>query len=312
MKRRFMSYERLAAIASDALLKGYGRLEPHPERPWDFRQRFITLRLEMGCEDPYPSELFARTRKIEGRKTMTVVIHSRCRKCFTCKRNTSRMWAGKAITEYHRAARNWLGTFTASPEVHERWDLEIECNGLGTPGVPGWRAPINVYSLSETERFEFRARKFGEYITKWLKVIRKGESVPLAGVHVKPKVRYLLIAEAHESDATSSMMAGRPHYHILLHEQDACALIIGDPQIALMKGRSYEMERRMVQNKRTGRWEPKVFAHDNAFLRKAWDFGHTKFRLCDSVNSAVYPCKYITKAMRTRVRPSNGYGVTEG
>lgn len=276
-------------MCATALLEGWGQLVPTDDGR-GYRRGMVECHLEMDCDDPYSFELFATTRKIEARKSAWAVIHTRCRVCDPCLRRRSRLWAGKAITEFNKWPRTWFGTFTASPEIHERLDLEIEVHGVGRKGTRGYRPPQNLNSVSAEYRFELRARKFGEYITKWIKVLRKGDAD-----HPAPRFRYLLIAEAHDSENTSSVMAGRPHYHILIHEQEAWTLVLGQE----MEQRKYKTSKGYVSG---------MFARDSSFIRTAWSLGFTKFQIAESAGSVSYLCKYLTKSMRVRVRPSNGYG----
>lgn len=213
-------------------------------------------------------------------------------------------WTGRAISEYQWTARTWFGTVTCSPEEH--YGLEARASARL------FREGVAFGELSSSEQFIQLAREMGSEMTLFLKRLRKGNG-PIAqdgGVqipHVKPQFRYLLIAEAHDSEATSEEMKGRPHFHILLHEQIAGALVVGEPIRALSDGHDGEMIRRYYKTRKG--WLPGVFAADDSFLRTQWTYGHTKFQLASSANSAAYVCKYLTKALNVRVRASQGYGV---
>jgi len=261
------------------------------------------MNLAMDCVDPYAFELFARSRKIVGRVVYTVTALARCRKCEPCNRRKSMFWTGRAITEYHRAARTWFGTLTLSPQEHYVIDARAQAR-LGRSGV-------NWQQLSAKEQFAERAQEIGAEATKFIKRLRFGnKAVSEAGPCIphKPAIRYLLVAEMHDSARTSDEMRGRPHFHMLINEQEAGALVVGNPLTALFRGRSLEMERRMYET-RNG-WKPGVFAADNSFLRRNWTLGHTKFQLAESPQSAGYVCKYTAKALSVRVRASQGYGIT--
>lgn len=280
--------EALRALSIRAVLGGWGVVE---------RPRTVRLMLEMDCEDPIPFELFARSRKIVGRVVYTVYGALRCRKCFSCGRRKSLFWTGRAITEYHRAARTWFGTLTLSPDEHYLIDARAQAR-LGSQRVD-WQ------QLSAKEQFAERAKEVGVDMTLYMKRLRKGDAE-----HVKPQIRYLMIAEAHDSEQTSDEMRGRPHYHLLIHEQEAGALVLGNAHSVLIGGlQDREMERRMYKTRHG--WKPGVFATDEAFIRREWKLGHTKFQLAESVNSAVYVCKYLTKALHVRVRPSQRYGLED-
>lgn len=211
-------------------------------------------------------------------------------------------WTGRAITEYHRAERTWFGTLTLSPQEHYVLDARAQAR-LGRSGV-------NWQQLSAKEQFAERAKELGVEATKFIKRLRNGNlAVGDLGPQIphKPQIRYLLVAEMHDSAQTSDEMRGRPHFHMLLHEKLAGALVVGKPLTALFAGRSQEMEMRKYKT-RDG-WKPGVFAADNSFLRRNWTLGHTKFQLAESPMSAAYVCKYLTKALAVRVRASQGYGL---
>lgn len=294
-RRRQISVERLRQIATKAVVNGYGEV---------IRPRVVKLNLAMDCEEPYAFELFARSRKIIGRVVYTVIGESRCRKCFSCVRRKSLFWTGRAVTEFLQAPRTWFGTLTLSPEEHFRIDARAQARL--------WSKSVDWRRLSAMEQFEERAKEVGLEMTNFIKRLRKGNGVVSdagpALPHLGVKIRYLLIAEQHDSVHTSDEMRGRPHYHMLIHEQEAGALVVGNPKAALLSasGRSLEMERRHYKT-RTG-WKPGVFAADEAFIRRQWKLGYTKFQMADSANSAVYVCKYLTKALHVRVRASQGYG----
>lgn len=289
-----MSVERLRALSIRAVIGGWGVVE---------RPRLVRLNLDMDCEDPVPFELFARSRKIKHRVVYTVYGLLRCRKCFSCSRRKSLFWTGRAITEYHRAARTWFGTLTLSPDEHYLIDARAQAR-LGARGV-SWQ------QLSAKEQFAERAKEIGVDMTTYIKRLRKGDVGDIDKgypPHIKPQIRYLLIAEMHDSEHTSDELRGRPHYHMLIHEQVAGALVVGNAHSVLIAGlQDGEMERRYYKT-RNG-WKPGVFATDQAFIRREWKLGFTKFQLAESVHSAVYVCKYLTKALHVRVRPSQRYGV---
>lgn len=324
MKRRWVSLERARAIASKALLEGYGELVPvmTGTGPWSVGgqeigrdglpvfQRAVRLRLNMDCVDPYPFELIARYSSFARKPKGLMVIYglSRCRKCDPCRERRSLFWTGRAMDEFRASARTYLGTFTTSVDKDQEfdWRLLTGFRGEGLPRVP----PIDIYGLPEARRFEARASIIGDEISKWLKRLRKGQDRPLAGGHWRPKLRYLLIAEAHDGESTSDWKRGRPHFHILLHEQEAGALVQGDLHQAWTRGRSYELVKRRVFER--GQWIDTLWASNDAWIKTMWEHGHSSFRLCVDAKSAVYPCKYLTKGMRLRVRASLAYGGVTG
>lgn len=96
--------------------------------------------------------------------------------------------------ETDRATRTWFGTLTLRPELQHRAKLEaavyVKRRGIG-----------DFEAMSEKEQFSARHRIVSQWLTKYIKRVRKSSGAPL---------RYLLVAEAHQS--------GLPHYHMLVHE----------------------------------------------------------------------------------------------
>lgn len=126
---------------------------------------------------------------------------------------------------------------------------------------------------------EFRSAcwAMGIEVTKYLKRVRANER-QRSGL-LKP-LRYLLVAEEHAD--------GFPHFHLLLHEAKRWDFV-SESEYYLTKSL-------------------KVRVDDNSNLKGAWRLGHTQFELCDDVNAAAYPCKYLSKDMLWRVRASLRYG----
>lgn len=241
--------------------------------------------ISMGCEAPHDVELHARYSATHGKKVRPLIVRlrTRCRKCETCKMHRTRFWTGRAASEYGIARVTYFVTLTIAPEQHARGDAETRVR-LSSKGV-------DFDGLPESEKFEERCRTFGEYITRYIDRVRKGDSE-----HIRPRLRYLVVAEAHDSASTASEMKGRPHFHMLIHEQhDSCALANPD-----------EMEIRKYKSR--GEWKPGVFLGDTAWLRAGWTLGFTKVQLATDVGSAVYLCKYLTKSARVRIRASQDYG----
>jgi len=299
MRQRLVTVERLESIARNAILGGYGQLVPWRDGS-DAVHRVVRLTLNMDCDDPYGFELHARWSAFKGRKVdpFTIVGFARCRKCRPCKVRRRMFWAARAHTEYNRAVATMMVTFTTTLDQDFAWDQVLRSRYAHK-----W---VDFdKDLSEPEKFTARASIFGEEITKYIKRLRKGDSD-----HPKPALRYLLIAEAHDSDATSVEKRGRPHFHMLLHQQLGGALVLGDPLAALAAGQDGEWERRYEKN-RFGEWKPFVFARDEAFVRTQWELGFTKVKLCFDANSAVYLCKYLSKSLEVRVRASQRYGLEE-
>lgn len=201
MQKRWLSVERLEALARRAVLEGGRHLES-----WSDGQlrRLIKWDLSMDCSEPHACELHARYSATHGKRIapIIVVLSVRCRKCTWCRKMRERFWQGRAIAEFHAAPRTWMGTLTASLDEHIR--IDCLCR------VRLDRRGVNFDELPEREKFEARIKVMGEAVTLWLKRLR------VSGL----TFRYLLVAEEHNSVRTSVEMRGRPHFHCLIHETE--------------------------------------------------------------------------------------------
>jgi hypothetical protein len=157
------------------------------------------------------------------------------------------MWYARAINETLQAQRTWFGTITLHPQAaHE---------GLARARRQATRRGVIWEEMTPAEQFAELHKQNGLHLQLWLKRVRKESRAPL---------RFLLVCEAHKS--------GLPHYHVLVHEQDAGAPV----------------------RKRT--------------LVEQWKLGFTKFTLVTDPKQAGYLCKYLSKDARARVRASKDYG----
>jgi len=279
--------ERLERMAQNAILGGYGTV---------LRHRKVRLTLVMDCEQPYTAELHSRVSAQHGKRVqpITIEIEARCRKCFACKRRRSMFWQGRAMTEFQNADRTLFGTFSMSPEEHCRLD------DLITIRLAEGR--VNFNELSSDEIFQERVKEFGAEVTKWIKRVRKQ-------LRLAPQsLRYLLIAEVHDSDRTSDEMRGRPHFHILLHERYAGQLVEGQPHMVVAEEDSSGEYVLAWYKDKNGKWQRKARLAPAALLKREWQFGHTDFQWAETANAASYVCKYLSKSMMLRVRASNSYG----
>lgn len=287
-----MMVERLEQVARNGALGGYARLEGH---------RKVTLRLAMDCVQPYRATMFSRVSATHGKKVQpfTVWIEAQCRKCSKCKSRRAMYWQGRAMTEYLMAPRTLFGTITMSVAEHQRLDDLIH--------VRLAKGRVLIADLSQRELFEERVKEFGAEVTKYLDRLRKGDET-----HPRPiRHRYLLIAEVHDSDKTSEEMRGRPHFHLLIHEEIAGQLVHGDPMECILTGERSGEYIRKFRKDRFGRWQPIAVAADDAFIRKNWTLGFTNLQWAQSAASAVYVCKYLSKSLMLRVRASQHYGDEE-
>jgi len=292
MRQRLVTVERLAEIARDALLGGYGRLIPDRWIDGEYRPRHVAMKMGMDCEAPYEFTLYARWSAQHGLnvKPLTVIGESQCRKCFACMRRRRMRWAARAIDEFSTAYRTWFATFTIAPEEHEYRDLLLRSR------LRAQRVDFDK-DLTGPEKFTARARMFGGYVgfrrhygdidtlQNYIKRLRK-----------RSPLRYLVVAEAH-SGVSNADMKWRPHFHMLIHEPKPCALVS-----------CVEHEERWVKTRKG--WKQHTFLSDWAFIRKNWQLGFTKVQLAHDANSAVYICKYLAKDLssQVRIRASQGYG----
>jgi len=292
VRRRFISVERLEAVARAALAGGYGRLcltSEYDGRAPGKPRRVVLLDIKHDCDQPYTYELHARYSARHGKTVRPMMVRgtARCRKCEKCMDYRGNQWKKRAVAEYYQHAATLFGTFTMAPEQHYLLDAEIAA-GIPDEGIPA----CDLRGLTAQELFDRRVQAFGRRLTKYIWRLRKGRSGE------KPHLRYLLVAEMHDGEATSDIMRRRPHYHLMLHTNTLSALVRGDP----LHG--------------DGEWFHKIdkkgrlhiMVHDAAWLRTQWPFGFTTFELATSASAAWYVCKYVSKSLASRVRASQGYG----
>lgn len=195
-------------------------------------------------------------------------------------------WAKRAITEYQHAERTFFVTLTYRPEV----DAEIDALARISLAERG----VDFDLLPPVEMFRARVRYGGFWVTRYLKRIREG----VTG-RPKPQLRYLLIAEAHESAKTSLAKRGRPHWHGLFHE------ISRDAPLVLPEEFAWKQDGQTIRCDKRGN----PLLADESFLKAQWDAGHAAISQCTSEQAAAYVCKYLTKAETSaRVRASFRYG----
>lgn len=194
-------------------------------------------------------------------------------------------WAARAVEEFHANPSTYMVTLTLRPEMHYHFDA-----------VMHQRAPELLPRLREIEKagrsglasatlFRARAQNMGTEIQRYLKRLRK-----------RAPLRYLQVAEAHREG--ESLVAGRPHFHLLVHEVELGTLV---------RPGEYRVENGHCP--RCDRWHKSAFELcDHAFVRTQWPHGYTKVVRCVDEKTAYYLCKYMSKAMEVRVRASLDYG----
>lgn len=236
-----------------------------------------------GCEAPVGHHFIARSdwtlRKRERKFSLMATQLVACRKCEACMKSRSYMWAARARDEFDRSAVTWMVTFTMSPSEHALMDARIASRTGNRCSQP-------------TDVLRERTGEFGREVTSWIKRVRKSvfDRTGQTGA-----MRYLLVAEVHDSEKTDDWMRGRPHFHMLLHEAEVGAVIPVDDYYPVSE----------VVN---GELRSRIYLKDDANVRKQWTFGFTKFERCVDSKTAFYLCKYMSKAMMWRVRSSIRYG----
>lgn len=255
-------------------------------------RRAFVAELAMDCEEPYTVEVWGRySRTGKQVKGIWVDVNTRCRKCQSCLDRKAKYWAARAMDEYVQSSATWMLTLTCTPEFHYEMDARMR-QPLYVAGklVRHEVGPFN--GLASATLFRLRAREIGYEITKYLKRIRKERGA----------FRYLLVAERHMKDPNSPVF-GRPHFHVLLHEQDNALVLPHEWQVS--KGfceADCKNHGRPLYHKTAGE------AHDAAIVRTQWAHGWTKLVRCGNAQSALYVCKYVSKDPMARVRSSQGYG----
>lgn len=195
-------------------------------------------------------------------------------------------WQARALDEYRKARMTLFGTLTIAPE----WDARIDAQAR----IALFGKGVDFDRLGPVEMFRARCKYGGVEITKYLKRLREGS--PDHGR--RQQIRYLLIAEAHDSAKTSDAKRGRPHWHILLHEQwnNEGSLVL-----------PAEWERDSAGELRRDKYG-NPFVSNASFLKRNWSIGHSSYALCQTPQTALYLCKYLTKDAAARVRCSYRYG----
>lgn len=293
MRKRFLAVEKLEQTAREAIVGGYGIVltwdEGSRDRHAGMVRRKVLLACSMDCTQPVIHELHARDSAWHGRKVAPLIleVHSRCRKCDECRRRRAMFWAARATAEFNSASRTIFGTLTTTPER----DVYVDALARLSLSEKG----VDFDRLGPVDQFRERTRYAGLEITKYLKRLREGDAR-----RGKADFRYLLIAEAHDSAATSDAKRGRPHWHVLFHEKEPNgALALPDEWAVTPDG--------LPATDKYGN----PYLTKTAFLKKQWNWGHSSFALCRSPQAAAYLCKYLTKSETPgRVRASFRYGGT--
>lgn len=277
MPVRLSTAQHVEAIATKALLEGYGRVVPY-DRSWDpcygKPRRLVLCELAMDCERPRTFAIYGREEQARpGRRirSIAVVLSVRCRRCEWCRKMRQRFWVGRAMAEFEAAPRTYMGTLTASIEEHYVLDTAARIRHA--------KHGDDFDGLSSAKKFEARCIELGAHVTLWIKRLRERGA----------EFRYLMIAEAHNSERTNTDMIDRPHVHMLIHER-WCGSFGGVPE----------------------RFGGKLMLPDKAMPRANWPLGFTRFEMCESAKPAVYLCKYLVKSAQVRIRNSQRYGTPPG
>jgi len=128
----------------------------------------------------------------------------RCRKCPPCLAYRKRLWTFRALAETSQHPRTWFGTLTLRPERQSyyrnvaRRTARATVVSISAEGAPAFD---DFETHDDDVQFREHVQAISPAITRYIKRVREQSGA---------KVRYLLVAEAHES--------GDPHFHMLLHE----------------------------------------------------------------------------------------------
>lgn len=161
----------------------------NPDSPYHWRWNMAA-----DCAAPYITSMYPTfnvDKSDPDYKPYQLDIFVRCRKCEACQKHRKALWWCRAQTETLQASRTWFSTLTFRPDIQAR--IRARAQLLSGDVVYETRLP--------EERFALMVKSSGQYLTKFLKRVRKNSGANL---------RYLLVPEPHKS--------GLPHYHALIHE----------------------------------------------------------------------------------------------
>lgn len=203
------------------------------------------------------------------------------------------MWGERAIAEFNGAAHTWFATIEWSPREHAVSDADVEAE-LRTLAQP--QDGSSSYPRFRKALFKARVKVMSKAVTRWLEAFREKRRRALGRA---PRFSYLLVAEEHkgtrkmkDGSATSGLLKGRPHFHLLVHEEVEGELIPRDQWYVTKKGDTR--------------------ADDKSDIRVAWPFeGYTQFDKLEADEGwrCRYICKYLGKEeQHWRVRASIKYG----
>ena len=279
-----MHVNQVRALRDRALLCG-----AHPtsrlSARWDVFGRFDPETGEIKgyvCTRPKSISLWERPmRNAPGNpEPAGITLNVRCRGCESCRKHREVCFRRRACVEYASAARSRFLTFTFAPKHHFRADREVakaiavelanptrwhtRFKGVQLEAIMTALRENKTQDLGVKEKrllFALRVMELGKEVTLFLKRLRERSG---------SKIRYAMVAEAH-----SKKLAGRPHFHMLLHECDPSRLV----------------RKRLIRNA----WRQRV--------------GFIKMNLTDGDSRAPsYLAKYLHKAETSRLRCSHFYG----
>lgn len=141
------------------------------------------------CYDPVKVARGTRAGGIV--KSVEVSFYVPCRKCEKCLQFRRLLWRSRAINEISAAPRTWAVTLTFSP--HHLAGITLEAD-----------RDFNCHDGKFKERAAYK------HVQQYFYRLRK---TPTAGGKARLRFRYLAVFERGEK-------TGRPHYHLLLHEQN--------------------------------------------------------------------------------------------
>lgn len=207
---------------------------------------------------------------------LTLVMQLRCRCCPWCVRAKRAEWARRAESEHQAAVRTWFTTLTIDPATAH------QC--LTRARLRSRRRGVDFDTLAHVEQRALMRDQLSDLVTKYLKLLRKGYSVPQRDGPAKaiPGARFRYICAFEFGDQN-----GRVHAHLLLHEADASRPL------------------------RKARLEQRSRHHPFG----AWHHGYVMPRLVgldlEEKRAIRYVAKYLAYGPAGRVRASLRYGKRE-
>ncbi len=202
-----MRVRRPAADVEATLRAGARNKGSKPSLDQAAEPQIASVRYSGGCTGPFHIEQIG-VRHVVGEESKlglgmeparTLQTAVQCRKCSWCLQNRGDDFGKRAVIEYERSSRTWLGTLTLHEEARFLFlaQTRTRLNKFG----------VDLAKLKKQEQFVELHHEIGPSVTAYLHRVRKG--LRTRG-ESSVKFRYLLAAEPH--------LDWIPHYHVLIHE----------------------------------------------------------------------------------------------